>query len=424
MWRHVVALDAQRGVGQTEGVLQLVESPGPAVVVGRPLEPVADELLLGVLRDRGLQLPLVAALRYADGDLRAAQRRQPLLVERRVVHLGGHEHRLRDAEGRVVVQALEHGADQLAGRDVLDLVEHEALPTRDPAVADEEDLHRRLELVLHEAEHVEVLRALGHHLLLLDGLLDAGEPVPETGRLLELEVVGGRPHLLAQPSDHHLGVAVEEVDQLLRVAGVLLLGDLADAGSGALLDVEQQARPAEAGVVVELVLRAGAEGERAQEQVERLADGVGVAVGPEVADALALAPPHHHRARPLLVEGDGQERVALVVLQPDVEPRLVLLDEAELEHERLDVVADLDPLDRLGGGHHRRRAGREAGGVHEVVREPRPQRMGLAHVDDPTVLVLELVRAGGVGDRAGRRTLDHHRRGYGYGPTSRWVGSP
>ena len=33
---HVVALDPQRGVGQAEVVLQLVEGPGPAVVVASP----------------------------------------------------------------------------------------------------------------------------------------------------------------------------------------------------------------------------------------------------------------------------------------------------------------------------------------------------------------------------------------------------
>ena len=40
-------------------------------------------------------------------------------------------------------------------------------------------------LVVGDAQHVEVLRALRHHLLLLDGLLDARQPVPEPGRLLD-----------------------------------------------------------------------------------------------------------------------------------------------------------------------------------------------------------------------------------------------
>ena len=124
------------------------------------------------------------------------------------------------------------------------------------------------------------------------------------------------------------------------------LVDLADARPGALLDVEQQARPAEPLVLVELRRAARADREAAQQQIERVADGVGVGVRPEVAGALALAAAHHHRPRPLLVDGDRQERVALVVAQPDVEPRVVLLDERVLEHQRLDLVAHRRPLDR------------------------------------------------------------------------------
>ena len=83
----------------------------------------------------------------------------------------------------------------------------------------------------------------------------------------------------------------------------------------------------------------------------------GVAVGAEVADALALASPHHGRPRPLVVEGDGQPRVALVVLQPDVVAGQVGLDERVLEDEGLDLAVDHHPLDVVGLGHHLRRPG-------------------------------------------------------------------
>ena len=140
-------------------------------------------------------------------------------------------------------------------------------------------------------------------------------------------------------------LAVEEVEQLLDELVVLLVVDRADARRRALLDVRVEARAAEPVVAVELVLRARADRERAQQQVERLADRVRVRVRTEVADALALLAAQHHRPRPLLVERDREVRVRLVVLQPDVEARPVLLDEVELEEERLDLVADDDPLD-------------------------------------------------------------------------------
>jgi hypothetical protein len=70
---HVVALDAQRGLGQLEVVLELVEGPGPAVVVGRPPQAVAVQLLPGVADHGLLERPLVPPLRHLEPDLRAPQ---------------------------------------------------------------------------------------------------------------------------------------------------------------------------------------------------------------------------------------------------------------------------------------------------------------------------------------------------------------
>ena len=78
--------------------------------------------------------------------------------------------------------------DELAGREVLDLVDDEPLAADHPALADEEHLDRGLEVVLGQPDHVEVLAAVPHHLLLGDGLAHALEPIPDPGRLLELQL--------------------------------------------------------------------------------------------------------------------------------------------------------------------------------------------------------------------------------------------
>jgi hypothetical protein len=51
------------------------------------------------------------------------------------------------------------------GVEVLHLVEDEALAAHHPALAHVEHLHGGLELVVGHADHVEVLAAVGHHLL-------------------------------------------------------------------------------------------------------------------------------------------------------------------------------------------------------------------------------------------------------------------
>ena len=78
---------------------------------------------------------------------------------------------------------------------VLDLVDDEALAPDDPALADVEHLHRRLELVVGDADHVDVLVALGDHLLLLDRPLHRRQPVAQAGRPLVLQLVGRGAHL-------------------------------------------------------------------------------------------------------------------------------------------------------------------------------------------------------------------------------------
>ena len=221
------------------------------------------------------------------------------------------------------------------------------------------------------------------------------------GRPLELERFRGFVHLLVEPVEDRRGVAVEERDEVVDQLDVRLVLDRGDARRDALLDVRVEARPPEPFVALELVVGAGADRERPQQEVERLADRVRVGERTEVADALALLPPHDQRPGPLLADGDREERVRLVVLQPDVEARLVRLDELVLEEERLDLVADLDPLDRLGRRDHLPGARQQRRRVAEVVVQPAAQALRLADVDDPAVLVLELVRPGRVGDGAG-----------------------
>ena len=235
------------------------------------------------------------------------------------------------------------------------------------------------------------------HLLLLDGLADRGQAVTQPAGPFVLQGVRGLEHLRLQALDDRLGVAVEERHQVAdqRLVGVAV--DVPTQGPEHFsMWYSRQGLP-EPLVGAELVVAAGADREGPQQRVEGLPDGVGVGVGTEVPAALVLGAPPDHGSRPLVADRHGQERVALVVPQPDVEAGLVLLDQAVLEHDRFDVVADLDPLDALGLRHHLGRPEREVGGVLEVVGQPAAQRLGLADVDDPSVSIL------GTGRSPGRR---------------------
>ena len=203
--------------------------------------------------------------------------------------------------------------------------------------------------------------------------------------------VGRRAHLPLDALGELGGVAGHEVAEVLGDLPVLLGVDAPDAGGGALVDVAEQARPAALVGALEDAGATGAHREDAQEEVEGLPDRPGVAEGAEVAGALALGPAHHLGAGELLTERDGQEGVRLVVAVLDVEPRVELLDPAVLELERFDLGRDDGPLDAGAGPDHRGRARVQGVDVLEVGGQPRAQRLGLADVDDPAVLVAEPV---------------------------------
>ena len=158
---------------------------------------------------------------------------------------------------------------ELGPREVLHLLGHEAPVADHPAPAHEEDLHRRLQRVLGQADDVEVLGPVRDHLLGLGGLVDGDDAVAQAGGPLELQLLAGGQHLGLQPGQHRLGVAREEPHEVVDVAVVGLVVDRADARARAAVDVVEQAGPAQALVPGELGVRARADGEAADEEVER-----------------------------------------------------------------------------------------------------------------------------------------------------------
>ncbi len=187
------------------------------------------------------------------------------------------------------------------------------------------------------ADGVEVLLRAGDHDLFGQGRLHRAQLVADAGGGLVVLLLRLRRHLLAQRLRRAVGVALDEGHQAAQQLVVLLGGHLAGAGRAALADVEQQAGALGPRVAVEHPLGAGADRVDPQQQVEGLADGVGVGIGPEVAGAVVAGVAAHHRPRHLLAQRDGEVGVGLVVGVPDVEARPVLLDQVELEVQRFDV---------------------------------------------------------------------------------------
>ena len=405
----VVALDAQRHLVERERLLDLLQRPVAGGEVARPLGLVEGQRLGGVGGDGLLEVALVAALRHPDGDLAAPPLAEQLLEHAVVRRQRRDQHLAGDGLGLAAVELEQEVLNELGRAALVGAVGHPPTLSADPATPDVEDLDRDLEGVLGERDHVGVGAVAQHHRLLLQRLGEGAEVVAQARRLLEVERLGGGVHLPLDAPGERGGVAGHEVAEVVDDLAVLLGRHVADAGSRALVDVAQQAGTTDLGRPLEDAVAARAHREHPQQQVDGLADRPGVAVGAEVAGALALGAAPDHDAGELLADRHGQPRVGLVVAVLDVEARVELLDPAVLQLERLHLRVDDRPLHARTRGDHGRGAGVEVADVLEVGREAGPQALGLADVDDAALGVPEAVDPRLGGDRPGGGSIGARR---------------
>src|SRR5205085_3778550 len=143
---------------------------------------------------------------------------------------------------------------------------------------------------------------------------------------------------------------------------------------------------------------AGAELEDLAQQVERLPYSLRIAEWPEVGAAAAVLLAREVDAREVLVEGDRDVGIGLVVCQPDVVAGAVLADEGLLGEQGLglrlcgDELDVLDLVEKVGGA--------ACGGTREVALHALLERLRLAHVEHAPAVVAEEVDARRIGQRA------------------------
>ena len=142
---HVVALDSQRRLWQLQGVLEFIEGPGPAVVVGCALEAVPDELLPSVTYHRLQQQTFVSPVGHPYPYSASSLAGQPACQK---LHFGGqvrNQHLPWYPAWRVrPIVTRENLTDQLGSVKVLDPVNDEPLPAHHSTSSDVEDLNGSL----------------------------------------------------------------------------------------------------------------------------------------------------------------------------------------------------------------------------------------------------------------------------------------
>ena len=273
--RDVEALDPHREGVQVQRGLQAVERVHALLALALGLELLLVERELGVALGQLEDAALAAALGRADLHLAAAPLAQQLAEHPELRALGHdalHDDQRRDAE-RARVE-LEHELLDDDRRVLLGLVvEVEGLPVGEHAVADLEDLRVGLRALERDGDRVVGAGAALGHALALQQRLHGLQPVALDRRLLVVLLAGGEVHLLLEVALDLLEATGQERDHAVDPLAVLLLGDVADAGRPAALDVVVQAR--RAGVAAGLGALARAEQEDLAEQVQRVAHALG-----------------------------------------------------------------------------------------------------------------------------------------------------
>ena len=287
-----------------------------------------------------------------------------------------------------------------------------------------------LAVLARHPEQVELRAGERGHLLALHRPLDGPDLVAQDTRAFVLRLVGGGGHLPPERPDHDLLATLQEQLDLLDVRPVVGLRDGLDARTLAALDVVQQARPLERALAVADIDRAGPEREQPPDEVHRLVHRRRRCVRPEVARPVVHELARSLDAREVVGERDLDVRVALVVLEPDVEPRPEPLDEVRLEQQGLghrigqgvldvgDAVDHFaDPVDVTKGT--RRRL------LLPVRADPAAEALRLADVQHVAALILEQVDARPVGQSLeGRLELRGHDLDARATRRPSWVGWP
>ena len=333
-------------------------------------------------RSRMRRLPPRSAARISTGPpRRSASISASTSSSEPVGELALHDDQRRDRHRARVVLEQELLA---RARDVVLalVVEVEALAVGEHAVADLEDLRVGVGGVDRDGDRVVGAGAVVGDALALEQRAHRLQAVALDRRLLEVLLAGGEEHAVLELALDLAEAPGQERDHAVDALAVLLLGDVADAGRPAALDVVVEARRARA--PPRLRPLAGAEQEDLAEQVERAAHALGRRVGAEVGALLAVALTREVDPRVVLVERDRDVRIRLVVAQADVEARLVLADEVLLRQQRLGLGLDdevLDVVDELD-----QRAARG-----EVRGDALADRFRLADVDHATAGVVEQI---------------------------------
>lgn len=391
--RDIEALDAQGRHRQRKSALQLQKRLIGAVVGIPGAHHVAHERVSGVSLGSLEQTMLLATLRAMHAAHAASSLGKPCPDELSVRKLACHVHLGGNVRGLIVI-ALDEASDELLLRYIEPLVQDEFAASLHSTVAHHEDAGPRDGLLAEEPDHIDVDARGEDHLLAIIEPVDDLEPPLDAARALEIELFGGTPHLAGKLIDHLTPAAREEPLDAPHIVSIILRRYGAHAGAGAAPNVVIEARASMlrahkvdhvALVFVRLnepsralPLRAGRDADRNNlaDRVDGLARGTAIGIRAEIARAGLVLLTRVLDGGVHIAFGDGDEGIALIVFEVDVEVGPILADELALQDERLVLGIHHQVIEALHELHHEGNLGAVVGQGH-ILAHARTQVLAL-----------------------------------------------
>jgi len=277
-----------------------------------------------------------------DHDLRAAAVSQQLFDRRAVFDLHRKEHAPRRG-GNLLIVLLREFVQNLGGGGAGDAFEEIVLLADEASFPYLKDRDTGGVLSQSVAENIGVLAARGDYSLATQDDLEGVDLIADAGGGLVTEVTGGPVHLGAELREHVLVLAVEEVAHLADRSAILLRSREAlrarpqtafnvvlEAGTRPIASLRL---PGAAPALLDGGHEPLANAEEAAGQADSLPHALGGGIGAEVARPIGAHAPDDAQAGKWLPWVYPDVGVALVITIANIEPRLVLLDQRELEDE-------------------------------------------------------------------------------------------
>ena len=254
------------------------------------------------------------------------------------------------------------------------LVQEKAVPAQNLAAPDKEHLNADPGFVGSQANHVPV-PAFGGGLLLFFQPFQALEGIPVVGGLFVLHSLGSLEHFFRQVLFQFPHLPVHQQQYLVHQFPVLRKGHLAGTGRQAAMEMVLEAGP------LHIHVPAMAQGEHGANQLHGVPQGAGVRKRPVVLGPVLEHPPGQHHPGVRFLHGNFQVGIRLVVLQVNIVPGPVFLDQVAFQNQGFHFAGRNNGFNRSHVGIDGPDLGRALGGLPEIAAHPVFQDNGLSYVN-------------------------------------------